>query len=486
LAISVLVLSVFVLQARAAGPTITVLVPTAAPVGATLLITGSGFGATPGSSTVSVGGKTVSTVYSWSATQIQVVIPSGATTGNVNVTIAGTKSNNKSLTIVSAPAITSIAPNPSSVGTSVTITGTHLKAGGGIVPTVWFYQAGSCPTCGYAANPTSSTDGSVVVQVPPGAITGNVDVNVDGADSNPLSFTLTGTRAPVANAGLEDTVAIGSTVRLDGAGSYDTNGQALPLTYQWSFNSIPTGSHAVLTNTTSPFPTFVPDVAGDYYVQLIVNNGTLASAPSFAYIETSNSYTQTGVSFLTANAGPDQTVTTGSTVQLDASGSYDSDGLQISYQWYLWYLSNASGSQWLLQGTAPLSNANTLNPTFVASTSGTYFAVLWVTDGYGATASDVVKISNVNSQPIASAGTDQSIQAPQTVQLDGTGSTDVDGNALPTTYHLQSYFCNSAKSASFGIATGLALRALSPWTGTLQFGLPSSWSHSPLVPFCSA
>jgi RHS repeat-associated protein len=41
-----------------------------------------------------------------------------------------------------------------------------------------------------------------------------------------------------------------------------------------------------------------------------------------------------------------------------------------------------------------------------------------------------VKISNVNSQPIASAGTDQSIQAPQTVQLDGTGSTDVDGNAL--------------------------------------------------------
>jgi hypothetical protein len=37
-------------------------------------------------------------------------------------------------------------------------------------------------------------------------------------------------------------------------------------------------------------------------------------------------------------------------------------------------------------------------------------------------------------------------------------------------YQLQSYFCNSAKSASFGIETGLALRAVLSWTETLQFG----------------
>ena len=52
-----------------------------------------------------------------------------------------------------------------------------------------------------------------------------------------------------------------------------------PLTYAWSITSAPTGSTATLTNPTSATPSLTPDVAGTYTIRLIVNDGTLSSAP---------------------------------------------------------------------------------------------------------------------------------------------------------------------------------------------------------------
>jgi methionine-rich copper-binding protein CopC len=81
---------------------------------------------------------------------------------------------------------------------------------------------------------------------------------------------------PEANAGPDQVVSAGSTVTLSSS-STDPDGDA--LTYQWSFISVPAGSNAVLSNPTTPSPTFVPNVIGEYIVQLIVNDGELSSDP---------------------------------------------------------------------------------------------------------------------------------------------------------------------------------------------------------------
>ena len=104
----------------------------------------------------------------------------------------------------------------------------------------------------------------------------------------------------------------------------------------------------------------------------------------------------------TANAGADQSVNAGDTVQLDGDGSTDPDGDDLTYAWSL--VSRPAGS------AAALSNPASVTPTFVADAPGTFTVQLIVNDGTTDSAPDRVEI-HTNGPPIANAGPDQIVRS---------------------------------------------------------------------------
>jgi Concanavalin A-like lectin/glucanases superfamily/IPT/TIG domain len=89
------------------GPVISTLSPTQGPVGASVVITGTGFGTSQGSSTVKFNG-TAATASAWNTTSITVAVPAGATSGGVIVTVSNVPSDDAPFTVTgTAPSSTS-------------------------------------------------------------------------------------------------------------------------------------------------------------------------------------------------------------------------------------------------------------------------------------------------------------------------------------------------------------------------------------------
>ncbi len=132
----------------------------------------------------------------------------------------------------------------------------------------------------------------------------------------------------------------------------------------------------------------------------------------------------------TAVAGEDQTVATEDTVQLDGSGSSDPEDDTLTYSWTL---SAPDGS------SAVLSDASLVNPTFVADVDAEYVATLVVNDGTSDSDPDSVEIeaeAEPNEPPTAVAGEDQTVATEDTVQLDGSGSSDPEDETLTYSWTL--------------------------------------------------
>ena len=219
--------------------------------------------------------------------------------------------------------------------------------------------------------------------------------------------------APIANAGPDQTVPLGSTVVFDGTRSSDADGN--PLTYRWAFTAKPASSTAALSGAGTATPTFVADRSGSYDVKLIVNDGRSDSTPDTVRISTANSAPS-------ANAGPDHTAFVGNAVTLDGTASSDVNGDPITYQWS--FTTKPAGSQ------AVLSDPTASRPSFTVDKRGDYFIQLIVNDGKADSAPDSVQISTQSSAPVANAGPDQGVFVNTTVQLDGSQSSDADGDPL--------------------------------------------------------
>jgi hypothetical protein len=159
----------FTVSATVTTPSITSLTPASGPVGTSVTIAGANFGATQGTSTVKFNG-TAATATSWSATSIKAPVPTGATTGNVVVTVAAVASNGVSFTVqppdttppsvptgLSATAISSSQINLSWTASTdnVGVTGYNVFRGGtkiGTAPSTSYQDAGLSASTSYTYN----------------------------------------------------------------------------------------------------------------------------------------------------------------------------------------------------------------------------------------------------------------------------------------------------------------------------------------------
>jgi uncharacterized delta-60 repeat protein len=77
---------------------------------------------------------------------------------------------------------------------------------------------------------------------------------------------------PIADAGADQAIQLGSTAYLDGTSSTDDDTPASGLVYAWTIESAPAGSTADLSGADTFTPALVPDLAGDYTMKLTVTD----------------------------------------------------------------------------------------------------------------------------------------------------------------------------------------------------------------------
>ena len=125
-----------------------------------------------------------------------------------------------------------------------------------------------------------------------------------------------------------------------------------------------------------------------------------------------------------ANAGPPQNVIVASVVSLDGSASSDANGDPLTYSWT--FQSRPVGS------TTSLLNSTTARPAFIVDTPGTYLVDLVVNDGTtsSTTATITVNATTGNAAPVANAGLPKSVLVASAVLLNGSGSSDANGDPL--------------------------------------------------------
>ena len=235
------------------------------------------------------------------------------------------------------------------------------------------------------------------------------------ADVNTTKSSAIENKPPIANAGTDQNVSLNAIVQLDGSGSFDPDGDT--LIYLWSFLEKPTGSNPILSSATTVNTAFQAKMDGVYILNLTVSDSKSANL-----ISSTQSITVS--SSPVANAGADQNIFTNSTVTLDGSSSSVSQSKGLEYLWT--FVSQPTDS------TAVLSSRTVVNPTFTADKNGTYQISLIVNDGVESSSLDTVLVSAAkeNLVPIANAGDEQNVKIHDSVTLDGSKSSDANGDML--------------------------------------------------------
>lgn len=226
-------------------------------------------------------------------------------------------------------------------------------------------------------------------------------------------------RPPVADAGPNINTVEEKEVMLDGSNSTDPDDGL--ASYKWLQTK---GPQVVLSDDTAVQPTFTaPDVDPEglsltFELTVTDNGGLLDTDFCIVNINWINQPPHAVVS-------PDQTVSEGQYVLMDAGASWDPDDTIASYTWAQ------------LEGpSVTLSDPNALSSGFIAPDVGEGGASLvfslTVEDGAGLKDSTetLINITWVNQAPVAVAGEDKTVYPGDTVTLSAENSYDPDGDNL--------------------------------------------------------
>jgi tetratricopeptide (TPR) repeat protein len=251
------------------------------------------------------------------------------------------------------------------------------------------------------------------------------DKNVSGTDNTKVivKHIPPSNKPPIANASVGQTVNAGDTVQLDGSKSIDPDGNI--TSYSWSQIA---GQDVVLNATNVAKPSFtapsnISTARNVLLFQLTVTDDKSATGLSIVKVTVKPSNRAP-----VANAGISQTVNQGEITSLDGSKSNDPDGGPLTYTWR-----QTGGPSVTLNGDdKPIATFTT--PRDISSDTDLTFELI-VRDSINATDTANVKITEKyvpppNKLPVANAGKDQVVNATADVTLDGSGSSDPDGDPL--------------------------------------------------------
>ncbi len=285
------------IQAFLVNPAAQVISPSSAAAGARVTLTGSGFGATQGSSYLSLAdwgnnwgnpGGSALTINSWSNTAITFTVPTPSgpggnqavvpnTAGVVSVTVGGITSNIQAFLV--NPAAQVISPSSAAAGAQVTLTGSGFGTTQGssyLSLADWGNNWGAPGASALTINSWSNTAITFTVPTPSGnqAVVPNtagvVSVTVGGITSNIQAFLVN----PAAQVISPSSAAAGARVTLTGSGFGATQGSSYLSLADWGNNwGNPGGSALTINSWSNTAITFtVPTPSGPGGNQAVVPN----------------------------------------------------------------------------------------------------------------------------------------------------------------------------------------------------------------------